>query len=143
MQNGMCKGYNKEEETVDHLFFKCEIFSALWPECLRWWGIQAPPLAECKALFFQFNGLLSGCKIKVEFWELVWLAIIWVIWNHRNRVLFKDKKVDIGEMVEQVKLKTWLWITALFPRFGYPFSLWFANPVECVGYSNLVLNGED
>lgn len=46
VQNGMCKGCNKVEETVDHLFFKCEIFSALWTECLRWWGIQAPLQVE-------------------------------------------------------------------------------------------------
>lgn len=142
VQNGMCKGCNKVEETVDHLFFKCEIFSALWTECLRWWGIQAPLQVECKTLFFQFDGLLTGYKKQVELWEMVWFAIIWVIWNHCNGLLFKDKKVDIGEMVEQVKLKTWLWISALCPRFGYPFSLWFSNPAGCVGCSSVIMNGE-
>lgn len=142
VQNGLCKGCNREVETADHLFFRCELFLAVWYECLRWWGIQAPLSGDYELLFFQFLGLLTGSKTQLEMWSLVWFAIIWVIWNHCNGLLFKDRKVDIGEMVEQIKLKTWMWITAKSSKFGYPVSLWFANPRGCVGIYDGDVNGE-
>lgn len=105
VQKGMCKACNNEEESAEHLFFKCKLFSSLWYDCLRWWGIQAPLQGDCKSSFFQFIGLLPGSKKQVETWELVWLAIIWVIWNARNEWLFKGKETNAGEMLDQVKIK--------------------------------------
>lgn len=48
-------------------------------------------------------------------------------------MMFRDVKVNIGDMLEQVKLKSWLWVTARRPRFQYLVSNWFMNPRGCLG----------
>lgn len=122
-------------ESAGHLFFMCEFFSKVWNECLKWWGYKgsiAVCLCECKH-FIQFAGMIQDNSVQVSLWEVVWFAVIWVIWSSRNSLIFKGKKVELGEMVEQVKLKSWLWITWKSSEFGYPVSNWFSNPRGCLG----------
>lgn len=132
VQNAQCRGCNKDHiETTNHLFFRCELFSAVWYECLHWWGFQSPLFDSCKVHYFHFLGILLGSKEQRDIWELVWYATIWVIWNARNELLFKEKQVVISELMEQIKLKTWLWVTA---KSSYPYASWFVNPGDCVGF---------
>lgn len=86
-------------------------------------------LDSCKSHFYHFTGIVfvSGSKEQTMMWEMVWFACIWVIWNARNSILFNGKKVEKGDMMEQVKLKAWLWITAKGPQFNYPYANWYSN----------------
>lgn len=120
-------------ETAEHLFFTCEVFSKVWYECLRSWGLSSTLQESCKSHFSQFGGLIRGNKSQNDLWEIVWFAVIWVIWFGRNNKIFKGKNIEVGDLVEQVKLKTWLWITAKYNRFSYPLSSWCANPNGCLG----------
>lgn len=63
----------------------------------------------------------------------IWFVVVWVIWTTRNAIMFKETRVDISDMMEQVKMKSWLWITEKYPRFKYPFVNWFDNPCGCLG----------
>lgn len=47
--------------------------------------------------------------------------------------LFRGVKADVGEMVEHVKLKSWLWIIARSSQFQYPVANRFTNPSGCLG----------
>lgn len=58
----LMQGCGKEVEIASHLFFKCELFSMVWYECLKWWGIMAPLQDVCKIHFGQFFRLISGSK---------------------------------------------------------------------------------
>lgn len=63
----------------------------------------------------------------------MWFVVIWVTWNTRNAVMFRGAKAVIGDMIEQVKLKSWLWITSKNSQFLYPLANWFTNPRSCLG----------
>lgn len=106
LQSILCRGCEKEVESSGHLFFKCELFPLVWRECLRWWGMVAPLQGDCKLHFLQFAGLPGGNSIQKSLWQVVWFSTIWVIWVSRNALIFKGKKVEVGEMLEQVKLKS-------------------------------------
>lgn len=95
---------------------------------MKWWGLSAPLHGACKAHFLQFSGLVGA-------WDLVWSAVIWTIWFTRNSLIFKGKKLELSETVEQVKLKSWLWISATKSQMLYPVSCWFNNPRGCLGLS--------
>lgn len=92
--------------------------------------------ASC--IFLILLVFLLGINSKQEIWELVLFSIIWVIWNALNELLFKEKKVEVEEMVEQVKIKTWLWVTDLplkVPNLAILIYVnWFSNPAGCVGF---------
>lgn len=133
-QSILCKGCGKEEESASHLYFRCEVFSKVWLECLKWWGLQAPLQEVHNFHLNQFSGLISGSKQQTCMWDLVWFAAIWVIWCAHNAIVLNGKEVVLGELVEQIKLKSWLWITAKNPKCKYPFSCWFSTPMGCLGY---------
>lgn len=97
-----------ETSDSDHLFFKCDLFASVWRECLKWWGMMAPLQGGCKLHFLQFVGLSGGNSKQKSLWEVVWLSTVWVIWVSRNALIFNGKKAEVGEMLEQIKLKSWL-----------------------------------
>jgi len=38
----------------------------------------------------------------------MWLAIIGEIWNHRNGVIFKQRKVDLIEIFSHARMVAWV-----------------------------------
>lgn len=124
IQSPLCSGCAKDGESAGHLFFRWELFSRVWTEILKSWDLAAPLHDECTIYFLQFSGLFPGNVDQMQCWELIWFVAIWVIWSSRNGMMFKGVKADIGEMVEHVKLKSWLWITAKSLQFKYPISNW-------------------
>lgn len=51
----------------------------------------------------------------------------------RDVMIFKGETTDVGEMVEHVKIKSWLWLSTKSPQFNYPIVCCFSNPTECLG----------
>lgn len=135
LESVLCKGCENKSEYADHLFFQCEKFAAVWYGILKWWGIFGSFQGDCKSHFFQFSGLIGGSAKQIGLWNMVWLATIWVIWSTRNACIFKGKEVQVGELLEQVKLKSWLWITAKDNKFKYPLASWYSNPRVCLDLS--------
>jgi len=39
-----------------------------------------------------------------KIWKGVWIEIIWMIWNHKNKIVFKHGKVDTQELFCMVQL---------------------------------------
>jgi len=33
-----------------------------------------------------------------KIWKEMWVAMLWRIWNHRNKIIFKNNKVDVEEL---------------------------------------------
>lgn len=60
-------------------------------------------------------------------------------------VSYFSKSLEIKDLVELVKVTSWVWVKAQVPWFGYFFSRWFLNPtvffqdgslVNCKGLNN-------
>lgn len=60
----------------------------------------------CKDHFLQFSSMIGGNKKQNNSWIMIWLAAVWVIWSSRNNLIFKGKSMEVGELLEQVKIKT-------------------------------------
>lgn len=59
--------------------------------------------------YFSQLGLSTEGKNKKKVRYMVWMAGIWVIWIHRNSVIFRGGTVNIAHMLHQVKSITWVW----------------------------------
>ncbi|XP_057418710.1 uncharacterized protein LOC130712911 [Lotus japonicus] len=117
----LCPLCGLEEETCSHLLFSCRYALQVWYECYAWLGISTAqiPLLEVHILQFASTGGSKGQKLG----EIaIWLAIIWSMWGLRNRVIFKGGEVDTAQMLEQIQLKSWQWLTARLVDFSYS---WF------------------
>lgn len=122
LESQVCVGCKKEVESAGHLFFKCEFFASLWTDYIKWWGLEAPFQAECADHFMHFSGLINETAEQRQCWEGIWFVVLWVIWTTRNAVMFRGSGAVLSDMMELVKLKSWLWITAKYSQFKYPLS---------------------
>lgn len=85
------------------MFFSCKIFSSIWYECLKLWGLAAPPHDKCADHFLQFSGLCFGNGKQRQCWEVVWFVVIWVIWNKRNAVMFRGASLAQIMVVDYIQ----------------------------------------
>lgn len=131
----VCKGCSKLMETKSHLFFECDFFLALWMECLKWWGVSSA-LQNCyRSHFLQFTGLITSPVSTLRMWQIIWCAVIWVIWTSCNRLIFKEVKTKQQNLMELVKIKSWHWLSARNKSFKHSLLCWFLNPHGCLGLS--------
>nr|GEW97871.1 RNA-directed DNA polymerase, eukaryota, reverse transcriptase zinc-binding domain protein [Tanacetum cinerariifolium] len=74
-------------ETVNHIFFSCEMAKDLWALLARWWELDIPFCSN----FLEWSSWLDSShlpsKVKI-FLDGVGGTILWSIWNFRNRLVF-------------------------------------------------------
>jgi hypothetical protein len=58
--------------------------------------------------FLQFNTLCRGKKEK-KVSHIIWLAAAWCIWLECNDIIFRDKILNISEVVDRIKRLSWSW----------------------------------
>ncbi|XP_070035221.1 uncharacterized protein [Nicotiana tomentosiformis] len=86
-----CSLCQRENETVHHLFFDCEISRDIWQHLLKWQGIQRTKKAWQEELTWleQFGKGKSGgaavCRMTIA-------AAVYHIWQEKNNVMFKKKR---------------------------------------------------
>ena len=97
----------KWPESSQHMFLEREYAQQVWTRCYRCIGIL---YVQYKTLRDHFkNFILVHVNFKHNLvWKGVWAAIIWSIWDQRNRIAFKLGRVDTEEILHMAQLKTWL-----------------------------------
>jgi hypothetical protein len=75
-----------------------------------------------------------GSKKKRQGLVLIWKALIWTIWRHRNKVMFDNGRIDLVSLVDEVKTVSWRWWlggTINTPCLLYE---WISEPLICISY---------
>lgn len=111
------------EETVPHLLFTCSFATGIWNKCYVWWGIHNVIHMDPKMHLLQHNCDWLG-KEANERWRVVWFAIVWSLWLHRNEIVFNKGSVNGGNLLELIKFKSWLLMTCKIKNFKYYFYEW-------------------
>jgi len=93
LQDTLCALCGLEEETVSHLFFTCNIANKVWNMCNRWVGVSTTHHNQ-SCVHFQNFFMLHFNNKRNNLWKGLWISVICNIWSHRNRVVFRQGKVD-------------------------------------------------
>ena len=64
----------------------------------------------------------------------IWVDIVSEIWNHRNKVVFENGRVDLVEVFTVVQRKTWPWVTVKEKLVVLSYSDWCLEPHRCMRY---------
>jgi hypothetical protein len=98
-----CIGGCGHPETMDHLFFRCDIFVSLWYLVYQWIGINFTPPESVRDHFHQFSHLAGLPRVTYSFLQVIWHAGCWVVWKERNNRIFSEKAHDLVNLFDSVK----------------------------------------
>jgi len=51
----------------------------------------------------------------------MWITIVWTIWNHRNKIVFKQDRVDALEIFYMEQLNIWTWLKQRIPKAQFSY----------------------
>nr|GEZ10500.1 RNA-directed DNA polymerase, eukaryota [Tanacetum cinerariifolium] len=86
----LCPICHEDVETVNHLFFSCEVAKDLWGLLAKWWELDVPFCAN----IFEWLSWLDSAPIPAKARPLldgVGGVLMWSIWCFRNRLIFASK----------------------------------------------------
>lgn len=107
-----CPGCRGFKATAIHLFFTSEFFSLLWRNILSLLGLQEVLAPSIPEWFIQFRGLFKG-KVQKRRGMIIWIAAMWTIWLARNSYIFNSNNMDLIEVIDLTKTRSWMWMTTL------------------------------
>ncbi|GKV03033.1 hypothetical protein SLEP1_g15400 [Rubroshorea leprosula] len=106
--NEKCVLCDLEAESVEHLFFKCNVSWSIWASCYGWWDLKVAAHSKGWPHLEQHIGMISTGLVK-EMWTVVWFATMWSIWIWRNQKIFKDGADTREQVVELIKFRSFYW----------------------------------
>lgn len=123
----ICCWCNKEDESLDQIFWTCEVAIWAWTFIGRWWSIEKVlKRRQC----FSLSKLLFCLEGKnyESVWKIVVAATVWSIWLAQNEAQFSENKLnkDTLEYLILVRIERWGKATKILP-FGND-NLWKVNP---------------
>ncbi|XP_019242144.1 PREDICTED: uncharacterized protein LOC109222223 [Nicotiana attenuata] len=115
-----CSLCQREIETVQHLFFECELTATIWQQLLKWQGIQRTKLGWKEELAW-IERRAKGRSGGAELCRMSLAAAVYHIWQERNNVIFQQKnrptKAIIRSIIQEIHVKA-----TIFPRLGRTMS---------------------
>ncbi|KAF1891499.1 hypothetical protein Lal_00012388 [Lupinus albus] len=103
----------------------------VWQSIFNWLGISfALPLSPITH-YSSFLGVAKNKKCW-KTWSIIWLATMWALWLARNDVVFNNSKPTILQILNSVKVKSWLWTKAQHEKDHIPFQDWTSKPLDCI-----------
>ncbi|KEH41858.1 transmembrane protein, putative [Medicago truncatula] len=83
--------------------------------------------------YFQFTHLVGMPRASYFYLKVIWLACVWTIWKERNNCLFKNTVIDPYNIVEKVKMDSFLWLSSNSVTLAFGFHDWWRHPLLCIG----------
>nr|XP_025670460.1 uncharacterized protein LOC112770292 [Arachis hypogaea] len=106
--DNICVLCHKGVETVEHLFFRCEVTWQVWCYWLRSFGRDWVIPGTMKELFGSWIGM-HGRRQGQKLWMMAFFAVIWNIWLERNVRIFKNTRASIDSIQTKTVLSYKEW----------------------------------
>ena len=131
--NVACVGRYDDFETATHLFLHYNVFGSLWSLVRNWLGISSVPSGELRPHFIQFTKMAGMPRVSHLYFRTIWFATIWVIWKERNNRIFQNTVTAPSELIDKIKLHSFLWLKSKQVGFAYSYLDWWKTPLLCMG----------
>ncbi|XP_042467293.1 uncharacterized protein LOC122050457 [Zingiber officinale] len=97
LEDRLCTFCRHDEETMDHIFFRCQTVQQLWGR-VRGWLQMRPQMATYRCMLRTFRRQYQGTSTLARARHLAMSAMVHHIWMARNYSMFEGKRFD-GELV--------------------------------------------
>ncbi|PWA65849.1 reverse transcriptase domain, Reverse transcriptase zinc-binding domain protein [Artemisia annua] len=125
----LCPVCSSFPETNFHLFWDCNVASAIWKFVFRWVDIHPPNILDLTDLFNwldESTSINSFCKTILD---SIFGTVIWVIWSFRNEVIFGKRYPRSSELVDKVIHYSFLWYSNRNRKASKCWNNWMQNPL--------------
>ncbi|KAK3230297.1 hypothetical protein Dsin_002178 [Dipteronia sinensis] len=106
--NEKCLFCDKDKETTDHLFLYCRWSWKIWMRCMGWWEVSSCSNNKMHEWSERWLGLWPRQKNK-RVWSILFLAIIWTLWESKNSLIFKGQEFQLDNTVDMIVFRTSWW----------------------------------
>jgi hypothetical protein len=79
-----------------------------------------------------FAAATLGSKQKRKGMMMIWIAVLWSIWRHRNKIIFDNGVKDAAGLLEEVKTMSWKWWNGRLATKPCLLYEWLAEPEICL-----------
>jgi hypothetical protein len=119
------------DETVPHLILYCDRILQVWKQVLDWLGLCFL-LPQSITSLLNFMASTHGSKKKREGLVMIWNAVVWAVWRHRNNFIFDNGVIDLGSLVDNVKTVSWKWWLGRSKAAPCLLYEWKMEPMICL-----------
>ncbi|KAK1397860.1 hypothetical protein POM88_007723 [Heracleum sosnowskyi] len=125
-------------EDLKHILWECTFALQVWRKILDWWGFQQRQIFQCLNDTWVAINWFKVLDLK-QVWEIVLIATMWTLWLSRNNRIFSGSKVNVGETVKLIKLRSQEWALARNLILEDAVIWWESNPIGVITRSQAVL----
>nr|XP_043620274.1 uncharacterized protein LOC122592132 [Erigeron canadensis] len=119
----VCVLCGEEEETVEHLFCKCETAARVWHFISKWCNTAPFFIFDIKDLL-EFQDTSRKNKIEKDVLKSLIIISCWCIWKARNELKFENIKVSTMKIIQNIRLLGFLWFRSKTKHRGISWSNW-------------------
>lgn len=73
----------------------------IWSLCYGSLGYEGIFPVDASGHLRQYAGLAKNTREK-NFWKVIWLSIVWLIWKFRNKRIFERTEVNIERIKDSI-----------------------------------------
>ena len=122
-------------ENSSHLILHCQSFRSVWNSIYRWIGLTMVNPRYVEDHFNQFTYVGGGSKVQRSIMQVLWFATVWEIWKERNNKIFNAKECSILQVVDKIKVISYVWLKAKLASLPLNFHGWWLSPLTVLGIS--------
>lgn len=97
----------------------------------NWVGVQWVMHHDPSQNLEQDNSPLLGSGTS-KVWKVVWGAVLWSLWTHRNGIIFKGHHLDFNVVVELIQYRARAWISTYWKKATFSFYEFYSNHAYCM-----------
>lgn len=124
----LCHICHEDVETVNHIFFTCDLAKVLWALLAKWWELDVPFCASISDWLSWIDSLSISSKARV-FLDGVGAALMWSLWSFRNRLIFSTPPPKKSLIWDSIVSYSFLWISSRNPKTAISWVGWVRNPL--------------
>ncbi|XP_071699431.1 uncharacterized protein [Rutidosis leptorrhynchoides] len=118
-------------ETIEHAMILCKFAYEIWVRVYRWWSFGNPTNLSIGEIFNGVGNNIRG-EVGKEIWQVVEWVSGYVIWKYRNQKVFQNKETAIPNIVNEIQVKSYEWISRRSKKLNVEWQQWFINPSSYV-----------
>ncbi|MCH81438.1 ribonuclease H protein, partial [Trifolium medium] len=130
----LCVLCGESPESAAHLFLYCKVALKVWKLVFQWLNLYfALPHSLYSILAYLIH---TGEKDLRKGMGMIWKAVVWSLWRHRNSVCFEGENSNPEKVFEGVIVSTWKWWLNYSKAASSLLYEWRMQPQLCIWGAN-------